>query len=499
MKKLLSILLALALISAIAAFPASAGGDKGEAAASYYIVGTMNDWQLRPDYQICSHSDGMTYSFKLFMSPEDAFRIVRSYDGVTPDRSYPEDEESAFNQDSRIITKDGYFLFTFRPACDGGMGYTCDALYLDDSQKEVWYDNCIICNGYEPAAYPHTEAQKPAPATEPGYYIVGNMTDWKLAKHYRLKMYSYTDQNGSVKEMGNSDAIRLLRGDRFKIAYSEDGETVTRLYPEGDGNAYNEDEMRIFHDSQDYYVWFFPGGDAAEHSNFDVSGKPPHYGMIVASDLSMWDCLTPLPIPAKPHTDGMYRDVLLEAFPDLDEAYLDYRELYIHRGADSQPDWACVWASDYENHHGMLYSVLGNRVVKQYFYSAYPFLTHFGIYDIKANRFYDPAAAGQNGFKPENYPDYERVMDEYATRAYNCNDRLLGDLDRDDVIDIIDVTLLQRCEALIREYPEDDTIDPYHYYTESALPPTYYSDFNRDGDRDILDATAIQRYLIRLN
>ncbi len=50
--------------------------------------------------------------------------------------------------------------------------------------------------------------------------------------------------------------------------------------------------------------------------------------------------------------------------------------------------------------------------------------------------------------------------------------------------------MIQRCTAIMAQYPEDD---------EMGSPIgniRCYSDFNRDGERDILDATAIQRYLI---
>ena len=40
--------------------------------------------------------------------------------------------------------------------------------------------------------------------------------------------------------------------------------------------------------------------------------------------------------------------------------------------------------------------------------------------------------------------------------------------------------------------------DVGEYIDNSFHPLTYYSDFNRDGERDITDATCIQRYLAGL-
>ena len=72
--------------------------------------------------------------------------------------------------------------------------------------------------------------------------------------------------------------------------------------------------------------------------------------------------------------------------------------------------------------------------------------------------------------------------------------QMMGDIDHDNDISIIDATIIQRCEANISNYPETDRID---ILDESALNGVkYYSDFNRDGERDIVDATCIQRYLV---
>lgn len=495
MKKAVALTLVLALILCISAFPVSAADTDRSVPQGYYIIGTMNDWQIREDYRILSY-DGKTYRFPLYMTPDDAFKIVYSSDGITPDagRVYPQGDENAFNQESRIITESGTYVFAFRPACDGGKGYADDGMIYHASEKEIWYYDCIICEGYYPAntCYLHGDE----PATEPGYYIVGTMNDWKPKKFYQVK-----DRYGQYQSVY---PITLRRGDTFKIAYSEDGETVTRLYPEGEGNAYNEDETRIYYDGQEMIVYFFPNADANEDEYYDYSLKGIHYGMISVYDCSMWDCLTPLEIPAKPHAGGVYRDAFKAAYPECaDDAFLDYEELYIHRDKNGDADWVCVWASNYQyildeygQEGGYFFTVIGNRAFYQYGYRGNPFLTHFGVYDVKENRFYDPALCGSDGFNVANYADFDRVMDEYATTDYNSCGRLLGDIDRDDEISVIDATLIQRCEVKQRDWQKDDEIDLYDFIKRYAPEPAYYSDFNRDGERDILDATCIQRYLV---
>ena len=72
--------------------------------------------------------------------------------------------------------------------------------------------------------------------------------------------------------------------------------------------------------------------------------------------------------------------------------------------------------------------------------------------------------------------------------------RLIGDLDRDNELSVIDVTIIQRCEVNIRDYPADDEIKADDGLWRYSVK--YYSDFDRDGERTILDATRLQRYLI---
>lgn len=496
MKKVFSLMIAFVLALSVLVLPTSAADTDRSDPKGYYIIGTMNDWQIREDYRITSY-DSATYRFPLFMTPDDSFKIVYSSDGVDPDqgRYYPEGERNAFNQESRIIKEPGTYVFAFRPACDGGKGYADDGMIYLASKKEIWYYDCIICEGYQSASYAYLHGDEPA--TEPGYYIVGNMTDGKLKKTYRIiKRY------GSHYE--SEYPITLRRGDTFKIAYSEDGEHITHLYPEGEGNAYNEDKTRIFYDGQEMEVFFFPNADARDNAYASFE-EDPHFNMIAVCDTSMWDCLTPVEIPAKPHTGGVYRKALKAAYPDIDEAYLDYEELYIHRDKNGEADWVCVWASNYEYDsgyyeygEGYFYTVIGNRLFYQYGYRGHPFLTHFGVYDVRQNRFYDPALCGRDGFKAENYADFDRVINEYASVKYNSIGRLLGDLDRDDEISVIDATMIQRCEAQISDWPKNDAFSLYDFITVySPVRTYYYSDFNCDGDRDILDVTFIQRYLLR--
>ncbi len=77
---------------------------------------------------------------------------------------------------------------------------------------------------------------------------------------------------------------------------------------------------------------------------------------------------------------------------------------------------------------------------------------------------------------------------------------LLGDMDDDMKLTILDATIIQRCIAELSEFPSDDYMDGYY---GPGKPndygwSSYISDMNRDGLRSILDATAIQQKQVRL-
>ena len=126
-------------------------------------------------------------------------------------------------------------------------------------------------------------------------------------------------------------------------------------------------------------------------------------------------------------------------------------------------------------------AIIANRVIMRSSYGV-PFSSGYGVYDVKADRFMNASSAERSG-----YDGFTNAFDRFG------GGRLLGDIDRDNDISIIDTSLLQRCEIQLRDYPDDDLIIP-----EDGLwlySAKYYSDFNRDGERNILDATCMQRYL----
>lgn len=74
-----------------------------------------------------------------------------------------------------------------------------------------------------------------------------------------------------------------------------------------------------------------------------------------------------------------------------------------------------------------------------------------------------------------------------------------GDLNRDNVLDIKDATLIQKCIANIEDFWDyNDLITAYIGDDYDQWISRSISDFYRDGKRNIKDATAIQKYIAGL-
>lgn len=186
------------------------------------------------------------------------------------------------------------------------------------------------------------------------------------------------------------------------------------------------------------------------------------------------------------------KDSALMDYYDRNQYSYPYKELFEHKNGD-ETDWVLLYAEIGAIEPWNACCLIGNRVLIGSTRDVFSFC--YGLYDAREDTFYDLAKMKDYRL----YPELDRALDTYVTGGAFSQVSLMGDLDNDDTIDITDATIIQRCEAGIREYPENDLIDPYqeisYYYTSH---PTYYSDFNRDGDRNIIDATAIQRYLVYL-
>ncbi len=165
----------------------------------------------------------------------------------------------------------------------------------------------------------------------------------------------------------------------------------------------------------------------------------------------------------------------------VDDFVNEYDELYYHKNKNGETDWVLLYALAGFPEPISVYGIIGNRVF--YMGAHSPFAFGLGIYDVKSDSFYDL-------YTMRDYSAYDGLMEAIDNSGKG---RLIGDMDNDNILSIIDATYAQRCEVHIREYPENDLVQPIN---DGENKLKYYSDFNRDGERNVLDVTSIQRYLI---
>ncbi len=78
---------------------------------------------------------------------------------------------------------------------------------------------------------------------------------------------------------------------------------------------------------------------------------------------------------------------------------------------------------------------------------------------------------------------------------------LIGDMDKDRKLTIKDATYIQKCIAGLEKFEHYDKIEHFDALLNNMgenPPLLYISDFNRDYERNIKDATAIQKHIAGL-
>lgn len=198
--------------------------------------------------------------------------------------------------------------------------------------------------------------------------------------------------------------------------------------------------------------------------------------------------------PCDPYDPYNLYDYDDEIIPLVEEEYIheesveitSYREIYKHyqhMGPD-MPDYVLI--SLYTNlGYGMpVADLFGDKLL----YSSsgsIPFAHGYGIYIPETNSLYSLSYAVENHIE-----GIEKALE------YISYDALMGDNDCDNRLTIKDATYLQKCLAGLEEYRKDDVIEAFQY--DEKAPARYISDYNRDGARNIKDATAIQKKLAKI-
>ena len=483
MKKVLAILLAAVMLLSLTATAVNAEVQENDTEGCYYIIGTMNDWQLDPSYSM-KGSD--TFYFDLYMTPEDSFKIVYCPDGKTLDNAeyFPEGRGNAFNQENPIILYNGFYSFVFRPARDGGTDYILYDDYYYHLYNElgtgiqIWYYNCIYCSGRDPwvQSYDNSNPDPEHKEPVPGYYIVGTMTDWQINKRFLITTNVFYKFNGiRYVEYGPFSNLLTLRiGDKFKVAYSEDGVNVTKWYPDGEGNAYNEGTNALLHnfcgEGPYFCLTFYPDGNG--------EGYECYCGYFSLGCVELPSELDAVPIPAE---GELFKAKLKNDYSLSDSDFSEYEELCYHKDKEGLTDWVLLKARSAQTKDQTFCDVIANRAYVQDSLST-PFESSYAVYDAAKKEFIP-----LTGDIVTQYKDLGRIFDKVG------EGRLIGDVDSDGELSAIDCTFIQRYATRIGNWPENDEIE--NGELRGKLNMSYYSDFDRDGERDIVDATRLQRYV----
>lgn len=281
-----------------------------------------------------------------------------------------------------------------------------------------------------------------------------------------------------------------------KNAYGEETTIRAKMDP-FDINDYAEQMYRFSIPEGMTYYYLTDGQNRSQDCVFGGSvhlyatGDKDDDGNLLLFDMGWCGGVDPAFTKGPSHTlfDRFYADYiqpLIECDPPrggwdetgFTDLYQLYDEMFEHHDAAGKVDWVLLRVESMTQLTVIYHELIGNRVVTKSRVSA-PFDSGYGVYDVKQDRFIP-----LDGKTVEEYDELKKIFDEIG------EGKLLGDIDGDDSITILDATLIQRCNAKLAEYSEAD---------EMAIPLgsiRYYSDFNRDGNRNVIDATRIQRYLI---
>lgn len=304
-----------------------------------------------------------------------------------------------------------------------------------------------------------------------GYYLVFKGDQNRIREHNRMH------GSGNTYELGG---VTLSTATPFKIARSDDRQTVSALYPEG------EDDYYVSRYNSRYMTVVFTPDGSNGGSNADM-GRFDGYVSAYPCEPPQEDSTEYVPVTDKEMKVNRYEEAFLSTYPYWITEYCSYEEIYYHRNMFDCDDWVLVRTPLKQSVEGGSYGVFDEIAV--YASESYPFTLGFGVFDLKEQRFYSIDEAWNMDFD-----DLHDVFVHIAPRhAYTL---FLGDADCDDELTIIDVTVIQRSLAFIKEL--DDEV---FMHTPCMFGPaiTHLSDYDRDGGVSILDATRIQRALIGIH
>ena len=196
--------------------------------AKYYIVGTMNSWQVDENYEMNPSLESETeeYFYTLDLTTTSEFKVVKVQNGQ---QSWiPEGMGNNYGQNGEI-TEDAEYTVYFRPNFDG--------------EGEDWFYSCIYAE----------KTGEFVPET-PTYYLVGNMTEWDVDENYELNPNIDSD----IEEYFY--VLDLTTSSQFKVVKVQNGQQS--WFPSGMDNNYGQNG-EITEDGE-YTVYFRPNYNGGE-------------------------------------------------------------------------------------------------------------------------------------------------------------------------------------------------------------------------------------------
>ena len=473
MKKITAMILALIMLSAFLSVPFGASDSEiapTRSAEDYYLVGSMTDWKISKDHHLTEVevSGYELYVIRdVYLTVEDQFKFAYSLHGVFPDEWFPYGMGNNFNENNQSIFEDAFYDIYFRPNMDGGSGWFYGCIKLEPA------DDISSTEG-EPGIQAPTEGSTSGmPMAGNGtLYIYGTFSDWELKDEYALDR----NADGFYEPEGY---VYLKKTDRLRVAYSLDGVNIETVFPQKSNDYYTP-----AYTSRYYKVEF----DLSCKQSGDEWFKGCIRARIMSSPRRQWR--SGIDTPAYDYKLGEYLRF------DFQEDY-SYSELYYHtqRSEDisiggNYTDWVLVSAEPILDNDGVMYGVFDDVMLMNGI--SYPFRFGYGVYDCINDKFYSITQAWNMDFD-DLHDVFIHVL---KSKDLIGSIFMLGDADRDGELTVLDATHLQRFTVHAENLEYDDvTAHKSHSFGPKIK---YLSDFNCDGDRDIIDVTLIQRQVTGL-
>lgn len=172
----------------------------------------------------------------------------------------------------------------------------------------------------------------------------------------------------------------------------------------------------------------------------------------------------------------------------------NYDELFYHFDDNGEIDWCLISASG-DTEPGICHGVFDDIIITGAG-SVYPFAFGLAVYDVAADEFYDICTAWDMDFAQLSEAFYNTMTDENVSYGYG-NVQILGDVDKNGVLNIADATKIQKYSNEL--IPRDDMLNVEFSTLKYGFSLTCLSDYNKDGYCNIADATSIQKKIANID